>query len=324
MIAVTAVTAVAAMVVCVSILQLVLATRILGGSSMLWLRPSAVPSLSNGVVACRFAPLVAGRRHWEGRLRTQQAGFAPPTQVRSESGWRNSFGFEGGQVVMTIRHGCRSAGAALRGQWGNGLAGPAGPPNNHYPKRLEPGRELMTIAWNWRRQSYTRALRSHCCTAHHEPTGCNESKTPTGDSCRACLSSFQVSPPKSLMWLAMRRAWTRHASDFELGLVHLTGLGGGRAAAHGNMHVACDDGLACLRALSSDHGAQTQPWPFMDRKACLLDLDFGGSTRIALVAMLSQSQGGVRAGWFWSNGPIWRHLFVITVLQYPHHPWSGN
>jgi len=147
----------------VSILQLVLATRIFfGGDLQCFGFVPVFSSLSNGRVACRCAA-VAGRRGrpiaYAGRLCHPED--APP-RAMSESGWRNSFDLGGGQVVVysiTIRHGCMAASAACVDS--GPRPGGAGWANNHCPKRLKPARELrpplvlsdMRLA---RTQSHTR------------------------------------------------------------------------------------------------------------------------------------------------------------------------
>ena len=58
------------------------------------------------------------------------------------------------------------------------------------------------------------------------------------------------------MW---RRGVLGLGSALALASLVLPALGGRRAAGHGNLGVyaACDDGFACLRALSSDDAVQT-------------------------------------------------------------------
>lgn len=70
---------------------------------------------------------------------------------------------------------------------------------------------------------------------------------------------------------------------------------------------------ACLRAVSSDKAAKNTAIAGHGKKACLLDV--GGSTRIALAAMLSQG------GFGWAN---LEPPFIIAVLRYPSYPWLGD
>lgn len=94
----------------------------------------------------------------------------------------------------------------------------------------------------------------------------------------------------------------------------LLALGGRRAAGHGNMcvYAACDDGFACLRALSSDDAAQTQPSLVMGRKLV------SGRWRIDKNSIYSGAES-VGFGWASLEPP-----FVIAVLRYPSYPWPPD
>ena len=86
--------------------------------------------------------------------------------------------------------------------------------------------------------------------------------------------------------MAKRRAWTRHDSGSDLGLVRVAGLGGGaRLDMAICMPLVTMASAACAPCHPTTVHKHSHRRSWEDES---LSLDVGGSTRIAFAAMLSQ------------------------------------